>query len=354
MRISQKQIAEALNLSIITVSRALRDHPDLATGTKARILQKARELGYTKFQARTQMMGTAGGLGGMSGGNGNGHPTRVGILLYESEDMHQGDLLRSDVPRSIFLALQKECQRREIETLIETPSLDSPPLLVKNRTVSGVFLFGRYTEAATRLLGDTPALAVSSFISCGGLPRIVADNAGGMRGATEYLIGLGHKKILLVGSADSRTQIFRERADGYVVAMHRAGLRSEVYFTPVAREVPDDLLRRFTAVVCTNDSMAYTLQNQMFARGWKLPEECSMVAFDNLLAQDRSLKVTSYGPDWDLMGRLAAGLLLAQPLDLQGNNVVVTVPGKLHVRGSAVAVAAAATRAASGQSAPGS
>ncbi|WP_043583606.1 LacI family DNA-binding transcriptional regulator [Geminisphaera colitermitum] len=337
MKVNQQQIAKALNLSVITVSRALRDHPDLAADTKIRILQKARELGYTKFQARTQMMGNTGIFRETSGSNGNGHPARVGILLYESDEAHQVDLLRSDVRRSIFLALQKECQRREVETMIETPAAGDIPLLVKNRTVSGVFLFGRYTEAAARLLGDTPALAVSSFISCGGLPRIVADNAGGMREATEYLIGMGHKKILFVGSADSRTQIFRERADGYVVAMHRAGLVSEVYFTPEAKEVPNDLLRRFTAIACSSDSMAYTLQNQMFARGWKLPDECSMVAFDNLLAQDRSLKVTSYGPDWDLMGRLAAGLLLARPLDLQGNNVVVTVPGKLHVRGSTMA-----------------
>ncbi|MDR1282868.1 MAG: LacI family transcriptional regulator [Opitutaceae bacterium] len=337
MQISQRQIADALNISVITVSRALRDHPDLAENTKERILRKARELGYVKPPPRLGAPHPAIADSNPSL-HSNGIPRRVGILLYGSPHT---DLLRSDVIRNIFRGLQRECQLHEVETVVENQLLGDIPLVVKNQTVGGVFLFGRYTPEAIRLLGDMPALAVSSFIECEGLPRIVADNAGGMREATEYLVGLGHKKILLVGSADSRTRIFRERADGYVVAMHRASLRSEVYFTPVAREVPDDLLRRFTAVVCTNDSMAYTLQNQMFARGWRLPEECSMVAFDNLLAQDHTLKVTTYAPDWNMMGKLAAELLLSRPLDIRGKNLVVTVPGKLVVRGSTMPVSAA-------------
>ena len=51
MRINQAKIAEDLGLSVITVSRALRNHPDLAEATKVRILDKARELGYTRLRA---------------------------------------------------------------------------------------------------------------------------------------------------------------------------------------------------------------------------------------------------------------------------------------------------------------
>lgn len=340
MQVSQKQIADALNLSVITVSRALRDHPDLATDTKIRILQKAREMGYSKPLPRNGNGGTSPHTLATGGNNtnGNGQPRRIGILLYESDESHQVDLLKSDVRRSIFLALQKECQRHEVETLIETPSPDSPPLLIKNRTVGGVFIFGRYTPETIRLLGDTPALAVSSFIECGGLPRIVADNARGMRESTEYLIGLGHKKILFVSNAESRTQLFRERADGYVAAMHRAGLAPEVRFLKEGEKLSEEEIRRYTGLACASDAQAYVIQDQLLARGWKLPEECSMVAFDNLVALDHPLKVTTYAPDWDLMGRLAAGLLLSRPLDLQGKDVVITVPGRLIVRGSTMAV----------------
>lgn len=331
MQVSQKQIADALNLSVITVSRALRDHPDLAMDTKARILQKAREMGYTKALPKVSSAATLS-----NSANGASVPQRVGILLYESDETQQADLLKSDVRRRIFLALQKECQRHEIETLIEMPSLDTPPLLVKNRTVGGVFIFGRYTPDAIRHLGDTPALAVSSFIECEGLPRIIADNARGMSEATEHLIKLGHKKILFVSNAEERTRIFHDRADGYVAAMHRHGLKPEVQFIADVGALSLDQLRNFTALACASDGLAYMIQDRLLAQGWKLPERCSMVAFDNLAASDHSLKITSYAPDWDLMGRLAAGLLLSRPLDFQGQSVVITVPGHLIVRGSTV------------------
>ena len=65
----------------------------------------------------------------------------------------------------------------------------------------------------------------------------------------------------------------------------------------------------------------------------KLPQECSLVAFDNLPTEYPHL-VTTYAPDWELMGKMAADLLLSQPLDVQGQDIVMTVPGKMLLRGS--------------------
>ncbi|AHF93519.1 transcriptional regulator [Opitutaceae bacterium TAV5] len=330
MQVSQRQIADALNISVITVSRALRDHPDLAENTKKRILQKAQELGYVKPPPRLSAAHLAIADNNPSM-HSSGMPRRVGILLYGSPHT---DLLRSDVMRSIFLGLQRECQLHEVETVVETPLPGDAPLIVKNQTVGGVFLFGRYTPEAIRTLGDMPALAVSSFIECDGLPRIVADNARGMREATEHLIQLGHKKILFVSKREMHTQIFRERADGYVVAMHRAGLAPAVRFLVANEKLSDEEIRRHTALVCASDAQAYDIQEPLRARGWNLPSECSMVAFDNIDAADHTLKVTSYAPDWNMMGKLAAELLLSRPLDIKGKNLVITVPGKLVVRHS--------------------
>ena len=79
MPINQQQIADALGLSIITVSRALRDHPDLAGATKVRVLQKARELGYAKTKTRPAAT--------------TGAPRRAGILLYEAPHTAKRDTL---------------------------------------------------------------------------------------------------------------------------------------------------------------------------------------------------------------------------------------------------------------------
>ena len=194
MPVSQKRIADALGLSIITVSRALSDHPDMAETTKARVLQKAHELGYTKPPKRQETHAST--------------PRRAGILLYENPYGKRQDPLASGVKRAIFLALQKECRRLQVETMIETPSADEIPLLVKNGTIDAAFIFGRYTAETVAHLKNIPAIAVSSFINYPGLPRIVADNLNGMRLATDHLAELGHRDILFIGLTDPYTRLF--------------------------------------------------------------------------------------------------------------------------------------------------
>lgn len=324
MAVNQQQIADALNISVITVSRALRNHPDMADATKARVLQKARELGYAKLKKQESHIAPA--------------PRRAGILLYESPHGDRQDPLASGVKRAIFLALQRECQRLQVETLIETPSADEIPLLVKNNTVNAVFIFGRYTPETISHLQQLPAIAISSFIDHPALPRIVADNFNGMRLATEHLIRLGHRDILFVGQADPYTRMFEERADGYVSAMHRHGLAPLVHMRESADALPGtETVRRHTAVVCASDGVAYALHAKLAAAGMKLPEECSLVGFDNL-PTDNPYPLTTYAPDWELMGRMAADLLLSRPLDIRGQSIVVTVGGKLLARESTAAL----------------
>lgn len=333
MSINQKHIADALGLSIITVSRALRDHPDMAEATKERVLQKARELGYDKFQKRRSAYAA---------------PTRrAGIMLYESLHGDRQDTLASGVKQAIFMALQKECRRLQVETTIETLVADEMPLSVRNGTIDVAFIFGRYTASAVARLKNIPAIAVSSFIDHPGLPRIVADNLNGMRLATEHLINLGHRDILFLGRVDPHTRLFEERADGYVAAMHRNGLVPAMRFC----ENEDDLpplaeIRLYTGVVVASDSMGSQLHAKLKAAGVRVPEDCSMVGFDNL-PTDYPYLLDTYAPDWELMGRMAADLMLSQPLDLKGQGVVITVPGKMLVRGSAAPLPEAPARSAS-------
>jgi len=321
MPVNQQQIARELNLSVITVSRALRNHPDLAESTRARILQKAAEMGYRKSLSKRQEEPVS---------------RRVGVLFYDGEGNWGQTPLDSGVIREIYRELQRECQRNRVETLIEMPGLDETPMLVKNKAVDALFLFGRYTPAAVARLGEIPALAVSSFLDGGKLPRIVADNFHGMREATEHLIRLGHREILFSSPLARLTQLFQERADGYVVAMHRHGLRPELYFhepeTPAAERFSG-----FSAAVCSCDAEAQHLHGALRARGMRIPDDFSLVAFDDL-AGSRDFQLTTYAPDWALMGRLAASLLPANAAAIRGKPVVITVPGKLIVRGSTAPV----------------
>lgn len=317
MRINQAKIAEELGLSVITVSRALRNHPDLADSTKKRILEKARELGYTRLRTASA----------------NQTLRRVGAFFYGTGNT---DPLASGVRRQIFFGLHQQCKKLNAETIVEMPAPGEMPQVVKNRTVEAVFLFGRYTNECLSFLGDIPALAISSYTEDLKLPRITADNFTGMRDAIHHLIQLGHRRIAFLGENDPDTQIYAERARGFEWAMQQHSL------TPVARAwtsvfaQPTELasLPKGTALVCASDSLACNAMDYLESLGWKLPEDCSVTAFDDMGAESRRL--TTYAPDWNLMGRLAADLLLAWNGLPRRENIAITVPGKLIVRDSAI------------------
>lgn len=317
----QKQIAEALGVSVITVSRALRDHPDMADATRQRVLKKAAELGYKPPGPR----------------NGRSTATeRIGLLCFE--ELSQNSFARtpfdSGIRHQIFLGLQRECRQRQVETVIELASETEIPLAIRNRTVRSVCVFGRYSPEAAGWLRKLPALAVSSYAEDVGLSRVVADNFGGMRQVTEHLIAQGHHNILFLGRADQQTSLHQERSEGYLCAMHRAGLRPEIEFTGIEpRKHLRGILQKlksFTAAVCSNDTMANVLAD---TNGGRFPRGCAIAGFDNSqAAQERGL--TSYAPDWELMGEMTANLLISSAEKLVAREIVVTVPGRLMIRDS--------------------
>ncbi len=325
--VSQKEIADATGVSIMTVSRALRNHPDLAPATREIILRKAAELGYVSPTANDPR---------------RNQPQRIGVLVYElgSDGTNR---LNEGVPRRIFSAIQKECKQRGVEVLIEALQPSEVPLLLRNKTIDRAFLFGRYTPETLQRLNGLPVMAVSSYIECKGLPRIIADNEGGIREATEHLIRLGHRRIAFLGIDENEfTEIFHSRETGYLATMCRHGL------TPLSRitrhaDGPLDLapfiktLSKATAVVCATDFLAFMLDFELRRLGWDLPRRCSITGFDNV-ERETGNHLTSYSPDWSLMGTLAAKFLLDHLEDIRGENIRLVVPGELVVRQSTAAV----------------
>ncbi len=315
---AQKEIAQALGVSVMTVSRALRNHPDMAEATREQILRKAAELGYL----------------GASGRNGLSVPTRVGILAYEPDksSFHWN----TGVSRKIFASIQKECKRHGVEIMVESVFPGEIPLLVKNRTVERAFIFGRYTPEAIGHLQKLSCLAVSSYIACEGLPRIVADNEGGIVATTEHLIQLGHRNILFLGMEERfTTELYRAREGGYVTAMNRHGLPPLISLSEdVESEITPfmDAISASTAVVCATDHQAFLLDRHLRKLNWSLPQQCSITGFDN--ADWEAEHLTTYAPNWALMGKLAVELLLSSVESLADESVKIVVPGKLIERES--------------------
>ncbi|RRJ97610.1 LacI family transcriptional regulator [Opitutaceae bacterium TAV4] len=322
--ISQREIARRLGLSVMTISRALRGHPDLSPATRERIIDEATKLGYSKDIPPSPTSADT-----------EPRTRRMGLVAY-GPDMTP--LFESETPRRIYLAIQQECQHNGAETLVEfLPHPAETPMLLRKKNVRGIFLFGRYTPDVATRFKDVPTLAVSSYIRDNPLPRIVAQNLRGMREATTHLISLGHKKILYLGLDEGDlTELYRERGDGYILAMQASGLKPVLRYNPgydFHAQLGD--IGKFTAIACATDGVAVAVRQQLLERGLDLPGDCSLVGFDGT-TEGRELGLSSYSPDWTMMGKVAADLLLFRPQDLLGKALHVVVPGEFIARSSSV------------------
>ncbi len=136
--------------------------------------------------------------------------------------------------------------------------------------------------------------------ACDGMPGVEEHREMGFEQATEYLLGLGHRNIALInlaahnGNAHGMTRAWQNR-QGYLAALKRSGypIRSELYVEALNPEdnemyhterALDSLLSlspRPTAILCNNDVRALAVMKLLNARGLRIPEDMSVVGYDN-------------------------------------------------------------------------
>ena len=237
----------------------------------------------------------------------NGYST----LVYATENKVERE-------REILLALlEKNVSAILIEgskTALPTPNTDIFSRL-KKMEIPVLFLHGAYHN-----LPDFPC--------------VLDDNYEGGYLLAKYLIEKGHSKI--AGIFKSDVMQGPERYHGVVSAMVDAGLRindsSFCWYDSEDRKAiisgqGTDRIDRFinkrlsgsTAVVCYNDEIAFTLIKRMMEFGKKVPEDISVVSFDNsFYSQVGAVPITSLGHKNQMTGKTAAEILVSMLSN--GNN----------------------------------
>lgn len=140
-------------------------------------------------------------------------------------------------------------------------------------------------------IGGIPVVAVDPHTGPVDVPTVDADNYTGAVIATEYLLGLGHRRIAhLAGRPDLESARLRER--GFRDAMARAGLTVDERLVVVggfraeSSEGPArDLLSapdRPSAVFAANDLSAIRTMEVARSLGLRVPDDLSVIGFDNV------------------------------------------------------------------------
>ncbi|HWU09272.1 MAG TPA: substrate-binding domain-containing protein [Streptomyces sp.] len=182
------------------------------------------------------------------------------------------------------------------------------------------------------------------------LDSVCSDHWYGIHLAVDHLVSLGHRRIVLAARNDSPTArsiraafadiaAARPEVEDWAVVLSSPDAGPGGPGTP--EEVPDiaALLRErgMTGAVLHGDEEALMLVQRMTENGIRVPQDCSVVAYDDVVAALGSTALTAVAPPRTEIGRTAAQLLmhrLAQPPGTTGPVRRTELLPRLEVRGS--------------------
>ena len=327
MGVTLKDIARDLGVSVITVSKALRNHSDISEQTKARVLKRVQELNYRpNLSARALVTG------------------RTNLIGFVIPDLLHSFF--SEVVRAVSLSL-----RNSGYTLVVTSSEQDPKIerqaveqLIARRvdilliasTHWTVEMFRRIEEA-----GIPYILIDRSFVGLAAhFVGVNDEEVGGL--ATQHLIDTGCNRIAHIGGPALSTML--GRLEGYKRALAKNHIPFDpdiVMSTDRVEEIGDAagynaaqiLLGqnpRPDGIFCYNDIAAYGAISAILDAGLRVPEDVSVIGCGNLL-YNKFLRVplTSVDQQTANIGQRAAKLALQL---LEADQPIVPKPIYLEPR----------------------
>ena len=312
-------VARRAGVSPSTVSRILNGTAVVSEAKQAAVSQAIADLGFVPNPV-------ARGLAG-------GRTLSVGVVTQAIDSPFYGAALRGieDAlgPAGYApLFMSGHWQAREEARCVE---------VLRARRVDGIIvLTGRMSDRALRSIAAAlPVVVTGRQLKAPNLASLAFDNVGGARLATEHLLSLGHRRIAFIGG-DPRHPDAVERERGYRLALAAARVRldpslivegdfTEASGLAAAMQLLDRRVR-FSAIFAANDQMAFGAALALHRRGLRVPDDVSLVGFDDVGAALYSLPpLTTVHQPVSEIGRLAAAAML-QLLAMQTPALLVPAP----------------------------
>ncbi|NRF65766.1 LacI family DNA-binding transcriptional regulator [Aquincola sp. S2] len=194
--------------------------------------------------------------------------------------------------------------------------------VLRSRRVDGlIVLTGRLGDAELGKVAKTlPTVITGRVLKAPGLYSLQFDDFEGARLATEHLLSLGHRRIAFI-AGDPVHPDANERLRGYRSALQAAGVRFKSslvlqgsFIEESGRAAVQRLLasgEAFSAIFAANDQMAFGAALALYEEGLRVPDDVSVVGFDDLAGATHSIPpLTTIQQSGLEMGRLAAASLL--------------------------------------------
>lgn len=323
-QVTMKDVAQAMDVSIVTVSKALAGKDGVSDVLRERIVDKAGELGYIA-----------------KGDKSRREDLNINIGIVISERFVSDNSFYFKIYQKMLMELSKkgyigilEIVRREDE---ETGML---PNIVRMNSVDQVVVVGEMQSIFLESLVQT-GLGITFFdfeneefdVDC-----VVSDGVNGGFLLTRYLVKNGHKKIGFVGNYKSTRSIL----DRYMGYMKYLIAKEQIYNAKwtlpdrdedgkfIELELPDDMPDAF---VCNCDPVAYRMIDALEKAGYSVPEDISVVGYDDFVEQpSEEIALTTYQVNTDEMIDRCIHIIEERSKNKNYRRGTTVVYGKLVVR----------------------
>ena len=331
--VTMSDIAKVMNVSTVTVSKALGDRDGVSVELRERIKQKATEMGYRVHAG--------------SHGSKDGLTYNIGIIVAK-HFISDASSFYWIVYRYIVELLQKQNYYGMLEVINDKDRegnsiVEEVPNSVLDRKVDGLIVLGQLSdEYISRLMShELPTVFLDFYGSREDVDAVLSDSFYGSYMLTSHLIENGHRRIGFLGSISSTSSI-QDRYLGYYKALleNRIPLRQDWVIGDRANE--SDIFPEFTlpndmptAFVCNCDETAYKLVNQLRNAGYSIPEDVSVVGYDNhIYSTICNPRLTTIDVNSRLMSAEAVDIILHKIRDMNYRRGRTLVTGKLIRRES--------------------
>lgn len=323
-----RDVAHRAGVSVGTASKAFNNKGKLAAETRRRVLEAAAELNFAPNALIRSLQ--------------RGRTYTIGVLTWD---------VRTDPSRDITMHLLKgmtegiadaHCDTLLYSLLEDRPAERMAATLLDGRADGIIVAPGLLPQAGWNGLATSgiPMVAVYRRDVSETIGYVGVDNQTGILAAVDHLRGLGHRRIAFYASYP--TFDFVERGEAYRLGLERNGLPFDpAIFTLDPATTPTafcntllSLSERPTAVIAGDDADTINLMEVLRARGLRVPEDISLIGFDDAAAAVVPPGLTTIRQPAREVGRTAARFVNALIQGASAAECRTVLPVEFIVRGT--------------------
>lgn len=272
-KVTMQDIADKVGVTKVSVSKAINNQPGIGENLREQILKTAKQMGYIKVKHA-----------------GEGKDYNLALVCAKRFFLEDETFYTT-----IYYYINKRCAEKGFSLSCfvindrEELSGQLPPQLL-TEAFDGVFIAGEFCKEFLLRLDNIGGakIAIDFYSPDFNMDSIVVDNYYTGLTVTNYLIHKGHSRIGFVGNIQDTSSIC-DRYFGYLKALmlnnlpvrddwHIANNDYLTGFYSSNSPLPGDLP---TAFICHCDKAALILSQQLRSRGVRVPEDVSIISFDN-------------------------------------------------------------------------